>query len=244
MSEPRWSDDLGPGSAHPDVAGWVLGALDPQDAEEFAVHLRSCTACQQAEQELRDVPRLLDAAAPPVDLPPGLQARTLRAVELAAVQDAHRTRRQRRTRWVAAAAAVVVFGGGGVTWAIRGRAPAQPTMTITMAAPGGGPATGSAVGHKTVNGWAVDLTVTGLPQIPSGQGHYECWYVAADDSPTDPDALSAGSFEVTADGRATEVRMWTVVKLMAPGLTMLVTHEPDNDPRRTGRVVLTGKVTP
>ncbi len=97
MSEPRWSDDLGPGSAHPDVAGWVLGALDPQDAEEFAVHLRSCTACQQAEQELRDVPRLLDAAAPPVDLPPGLQARTLRAVELAAVQDAHRTRRQRRT---------------------------------------------------------------------------------------------------------------------------------------------------
>ena len=36
----------------PDAAGWVLGALDPGDAERFARHLRSCPACQLTVAEL------------------------------------------------------------------------------------------------------------------------------------------------------------------------------------------------
>ena len=59
---------------HPDVAGWVLGALDPDDAERFAEHLLSCEECQAAVTELEPVAKLLknpiaevDTAAPPVE---------------------------------------------------------------------------------------------------------------------------------------------------------------------------------
>ena len=82
-----------------------------------------------------------------------------------------------------------------------------------------------------------------VPPIPEGQGHYECWYVAPSDAPGHPDAVSAGSFEVGQDGTATNVHMWTVVDLkQQKGTRMVVTREPDNDPARTGPIVLTGPV--
>jgi anti-sigma factor RsiW len=96
------------------VAGWVLGALDPDDAARFARHLDTCATCKRAVRELQPVRGLLGAAAPSVELPAGLAARTLRAVELAAVRDRHR--RQTR-RWLAAAAAVLgVLAAGGLAW--------------------------------------------------------------------------------------------------------------------------------
>ena len=73
----------------PDVAGWVLGALDPDDAERFAEHLLSCEECQAAVTELEPVARLFQnpvaevntvAVKPPADL----GARTLTRVEWAA----------------------------------------------------------------------------------------------------------------------------------------------------------------
>jgi hypothetical protein len=89
----------------------------------------------------------------------------------------------------------------------------------------------------------VQLAVSGLPPIPEGQGHYECWYVAPDDSPDHPDKVSAGSFEVKPDGTASGLRMWTVVSLKdQPGVRMLVTREPDNNPALTGPTVLSGPV--
>jgi hypothetical protein len=112
-----------------------------------------------------------------------------------------------------------------------------------MTAPGGGPATGFAVGHDTPGGWSVEMSVAGLPPIPEGQGHYECWYVGPHDSPAHPDAVSAGSFEVSADGSISGVHMWTVVDLKnQPGTQMIVTRESDNDPARSGPVVLAGPV--
>lgn len=242
MSEPRGSDDLGPGAAHPDAAGWVLGALDPAEVEEFAVHLEDCEPCRQAVRDLQATRALLEVAAPPVEVPVGLQARTLRAVELAAQQDRLRAGRRRRSRWLAAAAAVVVLGVGGLGWSLRDRAAAEPTVTIAMTAPGGGSATGEAHGHETPHGWSIGLSAWGLPEISDGRGHYECWYVAADDTPTHRDAVSAGSFEVLPDGTATDVQMWAALELDQPGWTMIVTREPDNNPELTGPVVLSGPV--
>ena len=76
---------------HPDVAAWVLGALDPDDAERFAGHLRSCEECQKAVAELEPVARMLQGATaavpdatdagPPADL----RERTLSRVEWAAL---------------------------------------------------------------------------------------------------------------------------------------------------------------
>jgi anti-sigma factor RsiW len=47
-----------------DAAGWVLGALDPGDAERFGRHLPTCRTCQLAVAELRPVAGIFLAASP------------------------------------------------------------------------------------------------------------------------------------------------------------------------------------
>jgi len=86
--------DPDPEVAHPEAAGWVLGTLDPGDAEWFAGHLRSCPDCRAAVAEFGPTARLLATAAPADLAPPGLQARTLAGVARAATE----ARRNRRWR--------------------------------------------------------------------------------------------------------------------------------------------------
>ncbi|HTP17160.1 MAG TPA: zf-HC2 domain-containing protein [Streptosporangiaceae bacterium] len=76
--------DAHPGLAHPEVAGWLLGSLDPDEAGRFREHLDSCAGCLAAAAELRPVARALGMTAPAVQPPSDLQARTLARVELAA----------------------------------------------------------------------------------------------------------------------------------------------------------------
>ena len=89
---------------HPEAAGWVLGALDPEEAERFKGHLESCTECRAAVAELEPVTRLLKTAAPAArssaeeDLPADLQARTFASLERAAKKAVCR-RRSIRRRW-------------------------------------------------------------------------------------------------------------------------------------------------
>jgi Putative zinc-finger len=63
------------------AAGWVLGALDPGDAEFFADHLLSCKDCQLTVAELEPAGRLL-ARRPPASL----RVMTLARVRQAASQ--------------------------------------------------------------------------------------------------------------------------------------------------------------
>ena len=72
---------------HADVAGWALGALDPIDAAAFEVHLRSCGQCQAAVAEFEPVAKALSRAAPAVEPPDHLQARTIASVLAAAAED-------------------------------------------------------------------------------------------------------------------------------------------------------------
>jgi anti-sigma-K factor RskA len=241
MSEIRPGNGVGLDDAHPDVGGWVLGSLDPEDAEQFAEHLDTCAACKEAVRTFQPVRGLLEIATPSVEVPPGLRARTLRTVELAAARD---LRRRRAGRWLAAAAAVAVLAAASVGILIRTTSPSPRTVSIALTAPDGSGATGHAAGHDTPGGWSVTMSVRGLTPIPDGHGHYECWYVAPDDSPGHPDRISAGSFEVGPGGSATDVRMWTVLDLKnEPDIRMIVTREPDNNPAATGPVVLSGRVS-
>ena len=73
--------DPDPELAHPEAAGWVLGTLDPGDAEWFAGHLSSCPHCRAAVAGFGPAARLLTSAAgtagpdlagwPPRPRPPG-----------------------------------------------------------------------------------------------------------------------------------------------------------------------------
>jgi anti-sigma-K factor RskA len=56
------------------AAGWVLGALEPEDELAFQRHLATCERCQQTVRELEAASGDLAYAAPPVDPPPALWA--------------------------------------------------------------------------------------------------------------------------------------------------------------------------
>jgi anti-sigma-K factor RskA len=101
-----------PERAHPGAAGWVLGILDPDDADRFAAHLGSCADCRTAVADLGPAARLLQTAAPAAEPPEELQARTLDAVTQAAAAArpgrGHIWRRARSRQVLALAAAVVI----------------------------------------------------------------------------------------------------------------------------------------
>jgi anti-sigma-K factor RskA len=69
---------------HPDVAGYVLGALTEEEAARFAQHLAGCAVCRDELDALDDLPDLLAAMVPDDPLPDDLEARTFEAIERAA----------------------------------------------------------------------------------------------------------------------------------------------------------------
>src|ERR1700676_624279 len=68
---------------HAEVAGWPLGALDRDDAQAFEEHLHSCDDCQAAAAEFEPVVTGLKRAAPAVEPPDDLEAKTIAAVKYA-----------------------------------------------------------------------------------------------------------------------------------------------------------------
>jgi len=75
--------DAGHVLEHAEVAGWALGALDPDDAQTFEEHLRTCDDCQAAAAEFQPVVTGLKQAAPAVEPPADLEAKTIAAVQYA-----------------------------------------------------------------------------------------------------------------------------------------------------------------
>jgi hypothetical protein len=82
--------DLTPDMEHADVAGWIMGALDPLEHRRFRVHLESCADCQRTVAEFAPAAQKLATALPDRDLlatanpPADLQERTLARVRQAA----------------------------------------------------------------------------------------------------------------------------------------------------------------
>ena len=68
--------DYCPDGLRRDTAGWVLGALDPVEARNFAEHLPSCPACRLAVGELQPAARAL-LSLPSLQPPENLAAATL-----------------------------------------------------------------------------------------------------------------------------------------------------------------------
>ena len=81
-----------PSDAHhalerPEVAGWALGALDPDDLTAFEEHLQSCEQCQAVVAEFEPVVQGLKCAAPAAEPPADLEARTIAAVQYAVMAE-------------------------------------------------------------------------------------------------------------------------------------------------------------
>jgi anti-sigma-K factor RskA len=222
---------------HPDLGGYVLGALEPAERADFEEHLAGCERCQAEVAELRGLPELLEQAAPPVEVPPWLRERTFAAVERAAAQQ----RRRRRLRLALTAAAaclvlVVAFAGGYMLSQVGPFADRGRVIAFALAAPDGGAARATAKVRQVGDGLAITMEVSGLAPNPPGSV-YECWYVGPGDSVERPNRVSAGTFTVGADGRAS-LRMHSAADLRRYP-TMGVTLERDRgNPTRSGDKVL------
>ncbi len=253
--------DLGPHSdPHPDVAGYLLRTLDPDDTQRFADHLGGCHACQRELDELAGIPDLLADVAPSTPLPPGLEERTFVAIEAAAAAGAQEAaaptagppgtvipisagakRRQRRAPLLLlAAAAVIVIGLAVGIVTTTGGSLTAPAATIRLVSVSGGPAHGTAQVRSTPAGLTIDMTVEDL--APSRPGtFYTCWLVGPGDTLKHPNRVSVGSFVVSRTGPV-HVH-WTTAADPHRFPQLGVTLEPANgNPSHQGPKVLTGTV--
>lgn len=63
-----------------DAAAYVLGALEPTEAEAFREHLTSCVVCRDEVSAFQEVVDVLPMAAPPQPVPAGLKRRVMSEV--------------------------------------------------------------------------------------------------------------------------------------------------------------------
>jgi Anti-sigma-K factor rskA, C-terminal/Putative zinc-finger len=231
--------DPDPELAHPEAAGWVLGTLDPDDAEWFAGHLPTCPDCRAAVAEFGPTARLLATAAPADLAPTGLQARTLAGV----AQAARETRRSSRwrgwsTRMLALAAAVIIAAGTGIGLLLSGGTPAE-SYALALHPGTGQSASASGTIRQADSGWSVQLTAVHLPEPPPGQ-FYQCWWVGPGNGPGHYRLISGGTFTVGPSGTA-NVQMSTASN-PDDFTNVEITLASAAQPGQPGRVVLSGTV--
>jgi hypothetical protein len=233
--------------AHPEVAGWMLGKLDPAEAEDFRAHLASCPHCQAAVADLAPVGRALNQLPPAAEPPPGLEARTIASVQAAAAAPERTGRAPSRIRWprwnarllAAAGAAAVAIVAVAVVLS-QGGTPARSRVAavIALRSPSGGPATGRAVVTHQAGGWSIRLSVRGLRPLGPGR-FYECWYAGPGNRPGHHELITAGTFTVGQDGHGS----FTMSSAADPRIfsTMQITAEHPGDARQRGQIILTGQ---
>jgi hypothetical protein len=236
--------------AHPEVAGWMLGKLDPAEADGFRAHLARCPHCQAAVDELAPVGQALRRLPPAAEPPPGLEARTIARVQAAAEAPGRPGRAPSRIRWprwnarllAAAAAAAAVIAAVAVVLSQGGTPARSPVAAvIVLRSPSSGPAAGRAVVTRQAGGWSIRLSVHGLR--PPGPGRfYECWYAGPGNRPGHRELITAGTFTVGQDGHGT-FTMWSAAD---PHVfrTMQITAERPGDARQRGQIILTGQARP
>jgi Anti-sigma-K factor rskA/Putative zinc-finger len=188
---------------HEHLGGYVLEALEPDEAAAVRRHLDSCPECRREHAELSGIPTLLDilgsADAPPEAPPQELEESVLDrfARERRGVFPA---RRPIRGRWVAAAAAAAVAAALAATLVVIGLFSSDGgDEAFGHVKLRGGAGAGDANGYATLRalraGTGVRMRVRGLP--PRRGALYEVWCVQDDGR-----WVSGGTFRADRRGRA------------------------------------------
>jgi len=200
-------NDQGPDRFARHDAVYLLGALAPEERQEYVDHLRTCATCSRSVADLAGLPGLL-ARVPP-DLLPELGSEvvdepppTLLPTLLVEVQ---RTSR-RRHRWalaggVAAAAAVVAVLALGTLGAMRTPSPSSTSTPPTVTAP--------ALTLAPVAATPIRATAQLQPVAWGTRIVLRCTYAAGDRY-----GASAGSYALVVrdrTGRVEQVATWNAV---------------------------------
>lgn len=193
-----------------DAPAYVLGALEPREAEAFRHHLETCVVCRDEVNEFTAVVDVLPLAAPPQRVPRSLKRRVMADVrsdprQRGAPGSARAPGARRRRR--------AVRGPGWVTGISRPVLGAAATLAVVivvaaavLSGSGGG---GTRLIHASVSwrsasavlrldGGRGELILHRIPAAPAGQV-YEVWIKRR----TQPPAPTSALFDVTADGTGT-----------------------------------------
>jgi anti-sigma-K factor RskA len=229
---------------HEEVAGYLLGSLSPNERAAFEQHLAQCASCREQVRELGIPAELLARAVPAYEVPSGLAARTLSAIDASAGvgrlherEPAPRRRPWRRSLALAPAAAALIVGAFfGASQLDRPGGGEEVELEAVLAPPEGGSARATVVVSKTSIGRVVSFSSNDLPILPKGE-YYELWFVGPGDTLGHPNRISAGTFHPDEQGRSRVELTAAVDPLLYPALS--VTAEPaDGNPQRTGPEVL------
>lgn len=176
-----------------DAAAYVLGALEPDEAEAFRRHLEQCAVCRDEVSSLRHVVDALPMAAPQYPVPRGLRRRVVGAARRAPSQ-APPSARASPARWRTTIPLPALAGGlAAIIVAV---------VVAALLASGGSPgarviqaSTGNA--ELRIAAGRGELIVRALPQPPAGQ-IYQVWLAR----PNHPLAPTRALFGVTTAGQA------------------------------------------
>jgi len=245
---------------HPEVAGWALGALDPEDAAAFGEHLHSCRQCQAQVAEFAPVARSLALAAPAAEPPPDLELKTLAAVQYAVTAErrtqpgpaaqpeaaapkpspAAKASRWWHLHWTNPLLPVATALGGAAATAaafigvqVTATAPAVAASFSLHAQPGQ-TGSGTATVRYADGGSEVQLTVKDLNKLGPDQ-FYECWYAGPTSRPGHPDLITAGTFA----GSNGTFSMWTAADPDRYKIMEITAEQPGNVGQH-GKVILSG----
>jgi hypothetical protein len=178
------------------IGPYVLGALEPDEAEEMDRHLAECNSCALERSRLASLPALLDAAQPDDVSVPALSPQLEDAVLDQFVRERARSARPRR-RWPrfaipAVAAATVILAVALVLILPGGDDSAYARAELWSMS---GEVLGSAKAAEVEGGTRVQLRAHHLP-VSHGKV-YELWCVR-----TDGRWINGGSFQARSDGTA------------------------------------------
>jgi anti-sigma factor RsiW len=180
-----------------EIGAYVLGALDPTEADAVREHLERCSACAREHASLAGLPALLTLAEPIESAPPlaaAVEERVLDAVarERTAPAPGRARRMLRRPRLLIPALAAVAAVAVAVVIALSGDG--RRPYDVALRPVGGSTAAGHTQLTSTAGGTTLHMWVKGLPADPSVVYEVHC------DAPDW--TASAGTFRVDANGRA------------------------------------------
>lgn len=178
--EERWHDE---------IAGYVLGALSPVEAERLERHMEGCPACAERADWLSPAVDVIPASVPQHDPPPALRARLMEVVNAEAAEAgaaSTATAPPTRRSWfslpglrglslrpaLAGFAVVLLVVAGVVGYSLRGGDGVDSRTVEAIAAK----PDASASGTVEVRGDSGTLSVENMP--PAGDGEvYQAWLV-------------------------------------------------------------------
>jgi anti-sigma-K factor RskA len=220
-----------------DAAAYVLGALEPAEAEAFRAHMETCAICRDEVEAFGVVVQALPLAAPQQPLPKGLKRRVMRDVRREP-KPVHV--RQPRMGWrlsaarvmprtaLAGFAAVAIVVAAGITGLEATGSGAGRVITAQVSG-----VSGSAE-LKVLNGHG-ELVVRHLTRPGSGKV-YEVWVKRANAKPVPASVL----FSVSASGNADV----SLPKSLHGVSVVMVTSEPlGGSPVPTHTPVITAQLS-